>query len=260
MPLTAKGEEIKGALEKEYGGKAGERILYAGKNKGTFTGIDAQTTTVKGLEFSIQTAKKSKANAKGPKEERYYQERIEKYEEELKTLKSRGDVATSTGIDADSSSKIDDALLGLRMAIKSLTSATVNEVKNETRLLKSALNECLALDISRTNNRFSKRAELIMQANALMARRSLSDSSTMTRIADAINNLQQRFDAMVDAEPGEYTKKFRVSYHPVHGEAPTQGGPDKHIEVSAKSTEHAVKLANAQTGANWQRFGVKEIK
>lgn len=41
MPLTAKGEEIKSALQKEYGSKKGEQVLYAGKNKGTFTGIDA---------------------------------------------------------------------------------------------------------------------------------------------------------------------------------------------------------------------------
>jgi hypothetical protein len=41
MPLTAKGEEIKSALQKEYGEEKGERVLYAGKNKGTFTGIDA---------------------------------------------------------------------------------------------------------------------------------------------------------------------------------------------------------------------------
>jgi hypothetical protein len=41
MPLTGKGEEIKSALEKEYGKEKGERVLYAGKNKGTFTGIDS---------------------------------------------------------------------------------------------------------------------------------------------------------------------------------------------------------------------------
>ena len=41
MPLTKKGETIKAALVKEYGEERGERILYAGKNKGTFTGIDA---------------------------------------------------------------------------------------------------------------------------------------------------------------------------------------------------------------------------
>lgn len=41
MPLTAKGEKIKSALTKEYGEKKGEGVLYAGKNKGTFTGIDS---------------------------------------------------------------------------------------------------------------------------------------------------------------------------------------------------------------------------
>lgn len=41
-PLTAKGEKIKSALTKEYGStKKAEQVLYAGKNKGTFTGIDA---------------------------------------------------------------------------------------------------------------------------------------------------------------------------------------------------------------------------
>jgi hypothetical protein len=44
MPLTAKGMEIKKALTGEYGAEKGEQILYAGKNKGTFTGIDAQET------------------------------------------------------------------------------------------------------------------------------------------------------------------------------------------------------------------------
>ncbi len=41
MPLTEKGEKIRSALEKEYGKKKGEEVLYAGKNKGTFTGIDS---------------------------------------------------------------------------------------------------------------------------------------------------------------------------------------------------------------------------
>ena len=41
MPLTHKGEKIRAALEREYGKEKGERVLYAGKNAGTFTGIDA---------------------------------------------------------------------------------------------------------------------------------------------------------------------------------------------------------------------------
>ena len=42
MPLTAKGEKIEKALVKEYGEEKGEEILYAGKNSGKFTGIDAK--------------------------------------------------------------------------------------------------------------------------------------------------------------------------------------------------------------------------
>lgn len=49
MPLTAKGSEIKSALVKEYGEKKGEQVFYAGKNKGTFTGIDAFPTAEHGL-------------------------------------------------------------------------------------------------------------------------------------------------------------------------------------------------------------------
>ena len=45
MPLTAKGEEIKSALQKEYGAEKGEQVLYAGRNKGTFTGIDSAAMT-----------------------------------------------------------------------------------------------------------------------------------------------------------------------------------------------------------------------
>jgi hypothetical protein len=41
VPLTSKGEEIKSALQKEYGKERGESILYAGKNKGTFKGVDS---------------------------------------------------------------------------------------------------------------------------------------------------------------------------------------------------------------------------
>lgn len=40
MPLTSKGNAIEAALTKEYGKEKGEQVLYAGQNKGTFTGID----------------------------------------------------------------------------------------------------------------------------------------------------------------------------------------------------------------------------
>lgn len=41
MPLTDKGETILANLTKEYGAEKAKQVLYAGKNKGTFTGIDA---------------------------------------------------------------------------------------------------------------------------------------------------------------------------------------------------------------------------
>lgn len=48
MPLTAKGEKIKGAMEEEYGKEKGEEVFYASANKGTITGVhDAQETTTR---------------------------------------------------------------------------------------------------------------------------------------------------------------------------------------------------------------------
>jgi hypothetical protein len=42
MPLTSKGEEIKSAMQDQYGAKKGEQVFYASKNKGTITGVDEQ--------------------------------------------------------------------------------------------------------------------------------------------------------------------------------------------------------------------------
>lgn len=47
MPLTEKGEKILANLQKEYGKEHGKEVLYAGKNKGTFTGIDAYLDAVR---------------------------------------------------------------------------------------------------------------------------------------------------------------------------------------------------------------------
>jgi hypothetical protein len=41
MPLTAKGEKIKKAMEKTYGPDKAEQVLYASKNAGTISGIDS---------------------------------------------------------------------------------------------------------------------------------------------------------------------------------------------------------------------------
>lgn len=42
MPLTEKGEEVKKAMEKEYGEKKGEQAFYASENKGQITGLAAK--------------------------------------------------------------------------------------------------------------------------------------------------------------------------------------------------------------------------
>jgi hypothetical protein len=40
MPLTAKGNEIMKAMQKEYGAKKGESVFYASKNKGKISGVE----------------------------------------------------------------------------------------------------------------------------------------------------------------------------------------------------------------------------
>lgn len=39
MPLTKKGEKIKGAMEKHYGKKKGKQVFYASANKGRIKGV-----------------------------------------------------------------------------------------------------------------------------------------------------------------------------------------------------------------------------
>ena len=42
MPLTAKGEEILSAMQKQYGSEKGKSVFYASKNAGTITGVDSE--------------------------------------------------------------------------------------------------------------------------------------------------------------------------------------------------------------------------
>jgi hypothetical protein len=46
MPLTSKGEKIKGAMEEKYGAEKGEEVFYASKNKGTISGVDSRSPQV----------------------------------------------------------------------------------------------------------------------------------------------------------------------------------------------------------------------
>jgi hypothetical protein len=43
MPLTAKGNKIMSAMQKEYGAEKGKRVFYASRNKGTITGVDPES-------------------------------------------------------------------------------------------------------------------------------------------------------------------------------------------------------------------------
>lgn len=50
MPLTAKGEKILKSMEETYGSKEkAEQVLYASKNAGKITGIDAVADAVGAL-------------------------------------------------------------------------------------------------------------------------------------------------------------------------------------------------------------------
>lgn len=41
MPLTPKGNEIKKAMQKEYGDKKGESVFYASRNTGKISGVES---------------------------------------------------------------------------------------------------------------------------------------------------------------------------------------------------------------------------
>jgi hypothetical protein len=69
MPLTEKGRKVERNLEKEYGTKKGKEVLYAGKNKGTFTGIDKRgdqlAKAIEAGEREAEAQKQAKALLEG---------------------------------------------------------------------------------------------------------------------------------------------------------------------------------------------------
>lgn len=40
MPLTEKGQKIMASMKAQYGGKKGEQVFYASRNKGTISGVE----------------------------------------------------------------------------------------------------------------------------------------------------------------------------------------------------------------------------
>jgi hypothetical protein len=53
MPLTEKGNEILGAMQKEYGAKKGEEVFYAAKNAGTISGVDSAELGLEGKSITV---------------------------------------------------------------------------------------------------------------------------------------------------------------------------------------------------------------
>lgn len=60
MPLTEKGEKIKGAMEKQYGPEKGEKVFYASKNKGKITGVDELTVSNSSWKLDIAIPKEAR--------------------------------------------------------------------------------------------------------------------------------------------------------------------------------------------------------
>lgn len=58
MPLTKKGQKMKKELQKEYGAKKGEGILYAMEKKGTAKGITKKTAKKVTKKATKKTTKK----------------------------------------------------------------------------------------------------------------------------------------------------------------------------------------------------------
>lgn len=47
MPLTAKGQTILTAMQREYGGKKGESVFYASRNAGKIKGVEGRGPRVR---------------------------------------------------------------------------------------------------------------------------------------------------------------------------------------------------------------------
>lgn len=61
MPLTSKGDEIKGAMQKEYGAKKGESVFYASANAGKIKGVHESRQRKRMLEaFQRKLVKRSR--------------------------------------------------------------------------------------------------------------------------------------------------------------------------------------------------------
>lgn len=73
MPLTKKGHEILGNMEKQYGKKKGKSVFYASANKGTITGVhkksggavEGESGMAAKRKFTPKAAPKNRADMAG---------------------------------------------------------------------------------------------------------------------------------------------------------------------------------------------------
>jgi hypothetical protein len=91
MPLTNKGEKIKGAMEEKYGAEKGEKVFYASKNKGTISGVDAMSYR----DSLHQLA--SKADALATRWDAFMKRRADAFEEAQHPRNAGGVFATGEG-------------------------------------------------------------------------------------------------------------------------------------------------------------------
>jgi hypothetical protein len=52
--LTHKGKVIKKAMDSEYGGKKGDKIFYASRNKGTIKGVEKNDLKAKAIRKKMR--------------------------------------------------------------------------------------------------------------------------------------------------------------------------------------------------------------
>jgi hypothetical protein len=62
MPLTEKGQKIKGAMEKQYGPEKGEQVFYASKNKGKITGVDTVTISNSSWKAEVELPREKRSD------------------------------------------------------------------------------------------------------------------------------------------------------------------------------------------------------
>jgi hypothetical protein len=166
MPLTEKGETIKGAMEEQYGEGKGEQVFYASKNKGSISGVDKSDADEPALEAS-RASKEEERQRKGERaSEQGEADPIAQLKDAELTLEQLEREQEQTEEGQERQNSIDDTkeqIRGLR-----------DQIKNSTR---QALGKKTADDALEDLERRQDEAQLAKM------------------IGDAVDKLAQRLDA-----------------------------------------------------------------